>query len=152
MKYFGYKIGTQFNKTLLVVEQDNYATKTVNAYIVYELHDCPKIHLRHLTLKNCLFVVTNIVKNSDTGKCVYSGYGIAFDGKDSWSFGNDLTRNVATFGVDNSSSHHTDNRKNNFLVLGEGETSVINESFDAPEKKFSINFSKEKTTFCLSLH
>ena len=29
------------------------------------------------------------------------------------------------FGVDNSSSHHIDNLKNNFLVLGEGPTKVL---------------------------
>ena len=28
--------------------------------------------------------------------------GIAFDGECSWSFGDDFTRNVAIFGVDNS--------------------------------------------------
>ena len=31
IKYFGYKIGIQFNNTLLFVKQNNYATKTVNA-------------------------------------------------------------------------------------------------------------------------
>ena len=35
----GYKIGIQFNKSVLVVEQNNYATKIVNAYIVYDLDD-----------------------------------------------------------------------------------------------------------------
>ena len=64
---------------------------------------------------------------------------------------NDYNRNVAIFGVDTSSSSHIDNRKNNFLVLGEGYTFSINGSFDGPEKKFRINFSKAKTKFCLSL-
>ena len=45
------------------------------------------------------------------------------------------------FGVDNSSSSHSDNRKNNFLVLGEGPTFRINVRFCSPEKKFQINFS-----------
>ena len=39
-----------------------------------------------------------------------------------------------------------------FLVLGEGPTFVINGSFGSSEKKFSINFSKANTKFCLSLH
>ena len=39
-----------------------------------------------------------------------------------------------------------------FLVLGEGDTFGINGSFGAPEKKFSINFSKANTKFCLGLH
>ena len=37
------------------------------------------------------------------------------------------------------------------FVLGEGPTFRVNGSFDSPEKKFSINFSKAKTKFCLSL-
>ena len=66
---------------------------------------------------------------------MYSGYGIAFDGKGEWSFGNDFARNAISFGVDNSSSPHADNRKKTFLVLGEGDTFDINRSFGAPEKK-----------------
>ena len=52
----------------------------------------------------------------------YSSYEIALDGTGSWSFGNDFGRNIVIFGVGNSSSSHSDNRKNNFLVLGEGPT------------------------------
>ena len=37
-------------------------------------------------------------------------------------------------------------------MLGEGDTFGITGSFVAPEKWFSINFSKAKGTFCLSLH
>ena len=47
-------------------------------------------------------------------KWVYSGYGIAFDLADSWSFGNDFAWNAVSFGVDYSSSYHPDNHKNNF--------------------------------------
>ena len=53
---------------------------------------------------------------------------------------NGSARNVIMFDVDNSSSSHTDNQKNEFLVLGEGPTFGINRSFGSPEKKFSINF------------
>ena len=42
--------------------------------------------------------------------------------------------------------------KNNFLVLGEGPTYGINGSFGSLEKKFSINFSKASTKFCLSFY
>ena len=123
--------------------------------ILYYLHCLevwPKILLRRFTLKECLFGVTSIVKNSDNQKYVYSGYRIAFDGKGELSFGNDYARNVIIFGVDNSSSSHADNVKNNLLILGEGDTFGINGIFGAPEKKFSINFSKAYTTSCLSSH
>ena len=99
-----------------------------------------------------MFGATNIVKNNNKEKYFYSGYGIAFDGKGSRSFGNDFARNVIIFGVDDSSSTHTDNLKNDFSILGKGDTFGINGSFGATEKKFDSSFSKAKTKFCLSLH
>ena len=39
IKLSGYRITLQFDNSILVVEQINYATKTVNAYIVYNLND-----------------------------------------------------------------------------------------------------------------
>ena len=90
-----------------------------------------------------MFGATNIGKDNDKSKYVYSGYGMAFDGKGEWK--------VVIFGLDNSSSSHTDNCNNNLLVLVEGDTFGINGSFGAPEKRFSINFSKAKTKFCLRL-
>ena len=85
-----------------------------------------KTLLENFTLKNCLFGTTDITKkNSDENKWMYSGYGIVFDGLGSWNFGNDFTMNFIVFGVYNSSSSHTDNRKNDFLVLGEGPTDYI---------------------------
>ena len=59
------------------------------------------------------------------------------------------------FGVDNISSYHADNLKNNFLVLSEWDTFSIDGSFGEPEKKtknISINFSKTNTKYCRSLH
>ena len=52
--------------------------------------------------------------------------------------------------MDNSSSSHNDNEKNDFLVLGDRNTLGINVIFAALEEKFSINLSKAKTKFCLS--
>ena len=77
---------------------------------------------------------------------------MTFDWAGSWNSGNDYAMDVVTFGVVDSSSCHTDNRKNNFLVLGEWPTYGINGRFGTPEKKFSINFSQVMTKFCLSLH
>ena len=61
-----------------------------------------------------------------------SGYGKIFDSAGSWSF----DRNGITFGADNSSSSHLDNRKNNFLMLGECPTFGINEFFWFSKEKF----------------
>ena len=128
----------KFVKDPVAVEQNNQLTKIINFYFVYELAAWPR---------NCLFEATNKVKNSDKEKYVYSGYGITFDSEVSCSFDNDFARNAIIFGVDNSSSSHSDNRKNNILILGKEPAFGINESFGSPERKFSINFTKSNTKF-----
>ena len=106
------------------------------------------ILLTNFTIKSCLFGATG-VKSNDKEKWVHIGYRRLFHEKVEWSFGNDYARNVVNFSIGNSSSSHVDNRKNKFLVLGEGDTFGINASFGAPEKKFSINFSKVKNKILL---
>ena len=61
-------------------------------------------------------------------------------------------RNDVIFGVSNSSSSYADNCKNNFVALGEGGTFSINGISGASEKKFSINFTKVRKKFSLSLY
>ena len=53
---------------------------------------------------------------------MYRGYGITFYGKGEWNFGNEFARNIVISYANNSSSSHTDNCKNDFLVIGEGDT------------------------------
>ena len=77
----------------------------------------PNNPLRNFTSKSCLFGATSIVKNSNKGKWAYSDYGIAFDGKGTWDFGNDFARNGIIFVVDNSSSSHAYYRKDNFFSV-----------------------------------
>ena len=74
--------------------------KTV--YFVHDLDSWPKIWLRNFTSKHFLFGATNIVKNSDEEKYVYSGCRRAFGGKSVSSFDNDYAKNFIIFGVDNS--------------------------------------------------
>ena len=50
------------------------------------LHTWARNRSKNLKFKNNLFGATNIVKNNDQEKYVYSGYGITFDGTGSWSF------------------------------------------------------------------
>ena len=64
MKLSEYKIGIKFDKYPLAVEQNNYLTKIVNVYIVHDLDAWPKIQLRNISIKYCLFGATSIVKNS----------------------------------------------------------------------------------------
>ena len=104
-------------------------TKIVNVYIIYDLDALPRNPTNNFKFKNFLFGTTNIVKNSDKEKYVYSGYVITVDSAGSWSFDNDFATNVIIFATDNSSSCPSDNRKNNFLILGKGLTYGINGSF-----------------------
>ena len=111
-----------------------------NTYILVQksssLYDIPK---------NCLFVTFKLVRTAIKSQFTCKGPGKAFDGEDLWSFDNDFARNVIFCGVGNSSSSHTVNWKNNFLVSSEGPTFGISDSTDAAEKIFSTNFSKANT-------
>ena len=83
---------------------------------------------------------------------MHSGYGVAFYGKSSWSFNDYIARNVIMiYGVDNSSSSHTDNLKDDFQILDEVDTLSLKWKLWYTKKKKN-NFSKAKITFCLSLH
>ena len=57
VKRFEYKIGIQFNNTTLNVEQNNYAAKILNGYIVYALDYWPRNLLHKFVLKNCFLQV-----------------------------------------------------------------------------------------------
>ena len=60
-----------------------------------------------------------MTKNADIDKYQYSGYGIGFDRKTTFSFpGGVFGQNVIIFGVDMSSYAHLDNKKKNILILG----------------------------------
>ena len=52
--------------------------------------------------------------------------------------------------IHNSPPSHTDNCKNDFLLLCEGDILVLMKLW-CTQKKCSINFSKAKSKFCLSL-
>ena len=80
-------------------------------------------------------------------KFTYNGQGRPFDRKGNLSFDNDYAGNVAIFGVDNSSASHTDNQRNNFLVLGEGPTEGINNSVGAAEKNLALTLIKQIQNF-----
>ena len=145
-------MGIKFDKGPLTVERNNHFTKIVNVYIVYDLDVWSRKPANNSKFKNCLFGATYIVQSSDKETYVYSEYGVTFYNTGSWSFDNEFARNVVIFGVDDSLSSHSDNSRNNFLILREGPTYGINGSFGSAEKKFNINFTKVNTKLCLSLH
>ena len=85
--------------------------KVVHIYIVYELSaSCS--HISDPTVKNCFFGAVTLTKNADIEKYRYSGYGIEFDRRSSFSFpSGGFGQNVLIFGADMSSSIHIDIRK-----------------------------------------
>ena len=125
--------------------------KVVNIYIVYEL-GASTSNIGDPTLTNCLFSVVTLRKNEDIEKYKYSGYGIGFDRRSSFSFPRGkFGQNVLIFVADMSSSIHIDNKKKDILVLGRGPTQGLESTLTA-EKMYSINFRATKKRFCLSLH
>ena len=57
-----YRTEIKFNISVLIAEQNNPASKIVYLYIVCDLDTWTKNPLNNFTLKNCLFLATNIVK------------------------------------------------------------------------------------------
>ena len=108
----------------------DYGSK-VNIYIVYEL-GASSSNDSDPTLKNCLFGAVTLTKNADIEKYGYSGYGIGFDRRSSFSFpGGGFGQNILIFGVDMSSSAHIDNKKKNILVLGIGPAQGFEDTITA---------------------
>ena len=96
-------------------------------------------------------VRVTLTKNADIDKYGYSGYGIGFDRRSSFSFpGGGFGQNVLIFEADMSSSAHIDNKKKDKLVLGEGPTQGLEHTLTA-EKIYSITFAATRKRFCLSL-
>ena len=84
--------------------------KTINIYIFHEIDDYHPT-TSYPTLENCLFGAVELTKHVDVDLYKYSGYGIGFDRKGSYSIGNEIGRNVIIFGVDMSLSSHINNKK-----------------------------------------
>ena len=102
-------------------------------YIVYEL-GASSSHNNDPTLKNCLFGAVTLTKNADIDKYGYSGHGIGFERRSSFSFpGGGFGQNVVIFGVDMSVSAHIDNNKKDILIPGKGPTQGL-EHTPTPKK------------------
>ena len=136
----------------MIISKLAYTHKTiVNIYIVYEL-GASTSNDNDPTLKNCLFDAVTLTKNTDIDKYKFSGYGIGFDRRSSFSFpSGGFGQNVLIFGVDMSFSAHIDNKKKDILVLGIGPTQGLEHTLTA-EKMYWINFTVTKKKFCLNLH
>ena len=99
-----------------------------------------------------MFGGVRLTKNANIDKYGYSGNGIGFDRRGSFSFpGGGFGQNVIIFGVDMSSSVHVDKKKI-ILIIGKGPTQGSGKHSLTAEKMYSINFMVTRKKYCLSLH
>ena len=136
----------------VVYNNQKFHTHIVNIYIFYEL-GASSSHNNYPTLKNWLFGAVNLTKNTDIDKYRYSGYGIGFDRRSSFSFpSGGFGQSIIIFGVDISSSAHIDNKKKDILVLEKEPTQGLEHTLTT-EKMYSISFTvtRKKILFKLTL-
>ena len=124
--YVGNKIRVKFIGSCL--KQSNKISythkKIVNIYIVYEIN-VHTTNYNYPTLENCLFGAVTLTKNADIDKYGYSGYGIVFDRRRSFSFpGGGYGQNVIIFGIYISFSAHIDNKKRHTNIRNRSNTRI----------------------------
>ena len=149
---YGTKTRVKFSGSCLQQSKLTYThKKIVNIYVVYEL-GASSSNNNDPTLKNCLFGAVTLTENTDIDKYGYSGYGIEFDRRSSFSFpSGGFGQNIIIFGVNISSSPHIDNKKKDILILGRGPTPELEHALTV-EKMYSVNFIVTKKLFRLNLH
>ena len=98
------KIRVKFSRSCLKQDKSTIDHKNViNIYIVYEL-SASSSNNNDPTIKNCLFGAVTLTKNTDIDKYKYSGHGIGFDRRSSFSFpGGRFGESIMIFGEDMNS-------------------------------------------------
>ena len=123
-----------------------------NLFIIFELGTQSLDLDVDFSLKDCLFGAIKLTKNADPDKKCYSGNTIEFDFRYFFSLPNfDWCKNAIIFGIGNSSPLHVDKKKD-ILVLAECPTQKLDDTTIRAEATYSINFTRSKVYFCLSLH
>ena len=125
LNYYCTKTRAKFTGSCLKQSKISYNNgKVVNIYIVYEL-GASSSHINDPTLTNCLFGAVTLTKNADIDKFGYSGYGIGFDRRGSFSFpGGGYGQNVLIFEVDMSFTSHIDNKKKTISIRNRSNTRI----------------------------
>ena len=147
--YYVHLSGNHFQQN----KEDMSNNTAVNIYCVYKLDSISSSRDDTFTVQNALFGAVQVIKNADTSKYKYRGYGICFDEGGSFSKGNISNgKNVLIFGVDKSSLVHQNNKANNIYVMGDLFVRGINDTTLYAEKIYSQNFTQPNKKFVLSLH
>ena len=104
LSYLSTKTRVRFSGSCLNQDRvTNNNGKIVNIYIVFDINKNDNTTSSDPTLEKLFFGAVSLTKNSDIDKYKYSGYGIRFDRKGTFSFDNGVGTNVIIFGVDMSS-------------------------------------------------
>ena len=100
LSYYGTKARIQYIRSCLKQPFFTFThKKVVNICIVYKL-GASSSHTSDPTIKNCLFGAVTLTKNADIEKYRYSGYGIGFNRRSSFSFpGGGFGQNVTINGL-----------------------------------------------------
>ena len=161
-RMYVYLQGSHFQQNNVLTSNNNHVINNdvVNIYIVYKLDPIASIRYTTFTIQNALFGAMQIIKNPDTSKYDYKGYGICFDESEQFTHvrkeGNFnhtiLARNVIIFGADMSFSKHANNKANNIYVVGKDYVQKINDTTIYTEKMYYRNFTDPGKKFILSLH
>ena len=89
-----------------------------------------------------MFGAVKPTKDSDIDKYKYSGYGIGFDAKATFSHpSGGIGQNRIIIGADMTYYVHVNNKTNHILILGEGITQGVDDRTLTAEKMYSINFT-----------
>ena len=95
-----------------------------------------------------LALLVKLAKIADPDKYVYRGTGIGIDPRSEFSLPEgSVGKNVIIFGVDMSSSVHTDNKKKDILIFSKGQTQGLDDTKLTAEAQYSINFSRSNRKF-----
>ena len=124
------KIRLAFNKSCL--KESNkltyYYEHKVNVYIVYELGASSSSDSGPI-VKNGVFGAATLAKNAGVEKYGYSGFGIGYDRRLSFSFpGGEFGQNVLIFGVDK--------KKKDILVFGKRQTQGLEHTLTTEKNVF----------------
>ena len=149
-RMYVYLSGNHFQQNKVIIPNIN---NVINIYCVYQIELISYSRDTTFTVQIALFGAIEITKNADTSKYKYKVYGICFDEGGLFSIGNiNNGRNVITFGVHEDSVIHTNNKRNNIFIMGDGFVQGINDTTLYAEKMYSRNFTQPSTKFVLSLH
>ena len=137
--YYGTKTRIEFNESCLKEDKITYTHgKVINIYLVYEIVAGYSEDDYYPAFQNALFGAVKLIKNADTYKYGYSGYGTGFGRRSSFSFpGGEFGQNVIIFGADMSLSTKIYNRKKDILITGKGPMQGLEHTVTAEKNVFT---------------